>query len=240
MINAMENEIVFEKLTEKLASKSKDGMEYVSIADIRNRVANVLAPWNYNFEIIGNPVILEVRNSVSVVVTGRLTIIDDDGSTVAVRQTAAGSDLAFLKNDRESTAQDIKTYVSAACSEAYKKCWQEFGVGADQVAFKAKKGSTGGSEAAWYDVKFLTDFTSRGMLLTADVMHADGSKRQLVIMKKGLEWMIDHSAPGTTTQQLINAIMTTYGVNKRKPTMQVYGTLTNFRGIDQLLFEETR
>lgn len=235
MINAMDNEIAFEKLTEKLASKKKDGMEYISISDIRSRVASVLAPWNFSFEILGNPQILEVRNNVSIVVTGRLTIIDDEGKNVTVRQVASGSDVAFLKDDSNRTAQEIKTYVAAACSEAYKKCWQELGIGAEQVTFKSKKVSS----SEWYSVKFLSDFTVRGMVLTADVALADGGKRQLAIMKKGLDWMMEHSTPGTTVQQMIKAVVTTYGATRRLNTMSVYGNLVNFKGIEQLLFEET-
>lgn len=240
MINAMDNAVAFEKLTERLVSKSKDGMEYVCIAEIRNRVASVLAPWNYNFEIIGSPVILEVRNCSSVTVTGRLTIIDDDGKIVAVRQVAAGSDFAFLKEDKQRTAQDIKTYVSSACSEAYKKCWQELGVGAEQVMFSARKSSSGSSEASWYEVTFMSDFTVRGKVMYADVMLSDGSSRQLVIMKKGLDWMLAHSAPETTSEQMISAIISTYGITKRSKGMPVYGTLKVFNGTAQLLFEATK
>lgn len=239
MINAMDNAVAFEKLTERLVSKSKDGMEYVCIAEIRNRVASVLAPWNYNFEIIGSPVILEVRNCSSVTVTGRLTIIDDDGKIVAVRQVAAGSDFAFLKEDKQRTAQDIKTYVSSACSEAYKKCWQELGVGAEQVMFRTRKSSSETSEA-WYEVTFMSDFTVRGKVMYADVMLSDGSSRQLVIMKKGLDWMLAHSAPETTSEQMISAIISTYGITKRSKGMLVYGTLTVFNGTAQLLFEATK
>lgn len=239
MINAMDNAVAFEKLTERLVSKSKDGMEYVCIAEIRNRVASVLAPWNYNFEIIGSPVILEVRNCSSVTVTGRLTIIDDDGKIVAVRQVAAGSDFAFLKEDKQRTAQDIKTYVSSACSEAYKKCWQELGVGAEQVMFRTRKSSSETSEA-WYEVTFMSDFTVRGAVMYADVMLSDGSRRQLAIMKKGLDWMLAHSAPETTSEQMISAIISTYGITKRSKGMLVYGTLTVFNGTAQLLFEATK
>ena len=236
MINGMENAEAFGKLTRELQSKSKEGSgsAYVSIDAIRERVASVLAPWNYNYEVVGAPQVIEVRDNVSVIVTGRITIIDDDGKVIAVRQTMGGYDVPFMREDKNRVAQEIKTMVASACTEAYKKCWQEFGVGSTEVQYKPSakaKGST------WYDVTFLSDFSVGNNMLTAQVRMPDGSERQLTIMQRGIAWMVDNAVPGTKPGDIISMVAKSYGANKDRKTMRVYGSLSTFRGKDQLLYE---
>lgn len=237
MINGMDNTEVFECLTREIGAdtKERNGSSYVKIDAIRNRVNSVLAPWNYNFEIVGEPHIIEVRDNVSVIVTGRLTIIDDDGKTVAMRQTLGGYDFAFLKDNRDKVAQEIKTMVASACTEAYKKCWQEFGVGSSELHYKPSPGKS--KECTWYDVTFLSDFTVGRNILTAQVRMPDGSERELAIMQKGINWMVDNAAHGTTAENVITMVAKSYGANKDRKTMRVYGSLSTFRDKEQLLYE---
>ena len=165
-INGKEYAQFFTELTAPLESEKKyDGASYITIKSLNKRITQVAMPWNYVYEA-GQPQILTARSTMAVVVVGKLTIIDDDGNVVASRQVPGGCDIAFSTSTPDKTASELKSAVAAASTEAYKNCWQEFGVGADAVSYpkKGKTNANAGSNATdteYYDVKFLSDFSVR-------------------------------------------------------------------------------
>ena len=236
-IHGRSPEEFFRELGKPVRVSRKEGTDttYVSVSAVEGRVAELLLPSNYSFEC-GEPQLFSAGKESAFVVTGKLTLIDDDGKVVCTRQMPGGADLSFLKNDKEMAANELKTFVTAAKSAAFVNCWLAMGLGdKSELHFGGSKGKT--QQAQVYEVKFTSAFSysERAGLLKATA-EVEGKTVEFKIFKDGLEGLAKKY--GKSVPEVVKCIVANYGPGKARPTWKCAGTLGEYKGAPQFVFEK--
>lgn len=235
-IHGRSPEEFFRELGKPVRVSRKEGTDttYVSVSAVEGRVAELLLPSNYNFEC-GEPRLFKAGKRTTFIITGKLTLIDDEGKAVCTRQLPGGSDLSFLKNDKEMTANELKTFITAAKSAAFVNCWLAMGLGdKSELHFGSRKTQT---ESRPYEVKFTSAFSysERAGLLKATAEVA-GKTVEFKIFKDGLEGLAKKY--GKTVPEVVKCLVANYGPGKARPTWKCAGTLGEYKGAPQFVFEK--
>lgn len=226
----------FAALGKKMPVSTKDGSDtqYIGIDAVEQRVSELTLPSNYSFEC-SNPASFESGKRVTFIVNAKLTLIDDSGNVVCVREVPGGSDLSYLKNDSEKAANDLKSYVAAAKSNAFVNCWISMGLGDKSELNFGKTGNKEPKGAAKKTVVTITSafsYADHAKLLKADAM-VDGKKCVFKIFSDGLDWLCNKYQKDTA--DIVKCFSDNYGPGKRE-TYACIGRLEAYKGDLQFAF----
>lgn len=226
----------FIALGKKTPVSTREGSDaqYISVDAVEQRVNELTLPSNYSFEC-GKPMLFETGKRVSFVVNAKLTLIDDAGNIICVREVPGGSDLSYLKGDIEKAANDLKSYVAAAKSNAFVNCWISMGLGdKSELNFGKNKDKERRKEGNKTVVTITSAFSyaEHVNLLKAEAV-VDGKKCVFKIFSDGFKWLCEKY--GKDTAAIVKCFSENYGPGKRE-TYTCVGRLEPYKGELQFAF----
>ena len=224
----------------------KTEITYISVDEVKKRVRELLLPSNYDF--VCSPVqFFNVKNDYSFSLNGRLTIKDDDGQVVLVREIPGGCDVSFMSANPDSLTSDIKTTISSAESYAFVNCWLAAGLASCvELSYKKKKNNSASTTATTttpikradevFDLEFLSDL-SVSKETVKGVVKVKGETREFRIFKEGLSYFENNNKAGKvlTRQEVLKCLVDNFGVSKARKSLKCFGYFNDWNGQKQFI-----
>lgn len=240
-IGGMTFDEFFKELAKDIpVKKKKDGSTYISIDSVESRVGKLLLPSNFSFSC-SLPQIVEVGKRKSASVLGRLELLDDAGNTVCIREVPGGAEIQFLQDEPDRPANDLKSYVAAAKSNAFVNAWLAMGL-ATEVDLSYKKGKPTSSEGKCYEIALTSNlsFSNKGgkpMICGNAII--EGESVALRIFKEGLEYYSKNNRTGAelSIEAVVKCLTENFGSGRAKKTLIGYGYFSEYNGQKQFIFQ---
>lgn len=225
--------------------KKDTDITYISVDEVKKRVQELLLPSNYDF-VCGPVQFFNVKNDYSFSLNGRLTVKDDDGQVVLIREIPGGCDVNFMSARPDSLSSDLKTTISSAESYAFVNCWLAAGL-ASCVELSYKKKKNNGSTTATtttpikrtdevFNLEFLSDLSVSNETVKG-VVKVKGETREFRIFKEGLSNFENNNKAGKklTRQEVLKCLVDNYGVSKARKTFKCFGYFNDWNGQKQFI-----
>lgn len=237
-INGMSLGDFFEKMNASVeVQKKDDGATYIGIDSVEKRIGELILPSNYNFTC-SEPKREQIGNRQAFIVTGLLELLDDEGNIICRRCVPGGSEISFLKDSQDRPANEIKSYVASAKSNAFVNAWISIGLGGKQdLKFKASKSASKGSDGVLKEVVFTSNctYSEKSNLLKANAT-VDGEIVAFRIFKEGFQYYMDFYKK--SLQDVVKCIVDNYGSGKGRRSLKCYGTFSEYNGVKQFIFQK--